>query len=72
MFATMQTGRMGLVSSDVGGPFSPSQTGPTLDLVFVGGPITDPLGAATQTDNTLSLNFASQTYQVAAQYAVWE
>jgi hypothetical protein len=72
MFAAMQMGRMGLVSSDVGGPFSPSQRGPTLDLVFVGGAITDPLAAVTTSDQSINLNFATQTYQVAAQYAIWE
>jgi hypothetical protein len=46
-------------------PFA--QNGPVLDLVFAG-VANDALNA----DQTLDLNFATQTYQVAAQYAIWE
>jgi hypothetical protein len=46
-------------------PFA--QAGPVLDLVFAG-VANDALNA----DQTLDLNFATQTYQVAAQYAIWE
>ena len=46
-------------------PFA--QLGPTLDLVFAGIP-TDPLVGGP----TIILGFTDQTYQVAAQYAVWE
>ena len=49
-------------------PFA--QLGPTLDLVFAG-TATDPLDVASTTDDTLSLNFTAEAYQIAAQYAVW-
>lgn len=49
---------------------APITTLPTLDLVFAG-TATDPLDAATTADDTLGLNFLSQAYQIAAQYAVW-
>jgi hypothetical protein len=48
------------------GPFY--QTGPTLDLVFAGQP-TD--GFVSSLDS-IDLNFIADTYQVAAQYMVWE
>jgi hypothetical protein len=56
-----------------GGGNSPAfaQRGPTLDLVF-GAPITDPLNAGQREDFSLDLRFLVQTYQVAAQYLVWE
>lgn len=47
------------------GPFN--QTGPTLDLVFAGVATTPIVGGP-----TIILGFTDQTYQVAAQYAVWE
>ena len=50
-------------------PFA--QLGPTLDLVFAGVP-TDPLVTSTLADYTLRLYFTPDTYQVAAQYAIWE
>lgn len=49
-------------------PFA--QLGPTLDLVFAGIP-TDPLGIATLTDNTLSLDFAANVYKIVVPYAEW-
>lgn len=42
-------------------------TGPTLDLVFAG-VATTPITGGT----TIDLSFTAQSYQVAAQYAVWE
>ncbi len=47
------------------------QDGPTLDLVFAG-PITDPLRAPSEEDQTLILDFTRAGFQVAAQYAIWE
>lgn len=41
--------------------------GPTLDLVFAG-VATNPLGIATLTDNTLSLDFASNVYKIVVPY----
>ena len=49
-------------------PFN--QLGPTLDLVFAGIP-KDPLGIATLTDNTLSLDFAANVYKIVVPYSVW-
>jgi len=46
-------------------PFA--QLGPTLDLVFAG-VATTPITGGT----TIDLSFTAQSYQVAAQYAVWE
>jgi len=48
------------------------QDGPTLDLLFIGSPVTDPLKASTTSDASLGFNFTDNTYQVAAQYAIWE
>jgi hypothetical protein len=53
-----------------GGNSATAQLGPTLDLVFVP-PATDPLAPNLQSQ-TLDLNFISEAYQVAAQYAIWE
>ena len=42
-------------------------TGPTLDLVFAG------VATSLLADSgTIELGFATQSYQVAAQYAIWE
>lgn len=46
-------------------PFT--QPGATLDLVFAGG-----VNALPPTGPSLDLNFASQTYQIGVQYAIWE
>jgi hypothetical protein len=68
----MSLGQMGLVSSG-SGLFPPTDySGPTLDLNFVGSPITDPLQASARLDNTLELNFLSQSYAQAYQYMIWE
>lgn len=45
-------------------------TGPTLDLVFAA-PSSSGIPVATDNDS-LDLNFITQTYQVAVQYQVWE
>lgn len=50
-------------------PFT--QSSAVLDLVFAG-VATDPLSVATTQDQTLDLNFTSRTYQVAADYGIWE
>lgn len=64
-------GRRNVGNSPAGSGTNPFfQSGPTLDLVFVG-VATDPLDTASTTDDTLNLAFLSQTYQVAAQYAIW-
>jgi hypothetical protein len=48
------------------GPFA--QSGPTLDLVFAA-----PSSSGFVADNdSIDLNFVGQTYEVAAQYMVWE
>lgn len=63
-------GDSGISASNPGNnPFS--QLGPTLDLVFAGVP-TDPLNTNTLTDYTINLYFTPQTYQIAAQYTIWE
>lgn len=49
-------------------PFN--QLGPTLDLVFAGIP-TNPLGIATLTDNTLSLDFTENVYKIVVPYSAW-
>jgi len=46
-------------------PFN--QPGATLDLVFAG-----VVSDLPNTGPSLDLNFASQTYQIGVQYAVWE
>jgi hypothetical protein len=46
-------------------PFA--QLGPTLDLVFAG------VATSLLADSaTIELSFTAQSYQVAAQYAIWE
>jgi hypothetical protein len=48
------------------GPFA--QSGPTLDLIF-----SDPASSGSVSNNlSINLDFTAQTYQVAAQYMVWE
>ena len=47
-----------------------STTGPTLDLVFAA-PSSSGIPVAIDNDS-LDLNFITQTYQVAVQYQVWE
>ena len=47
-------------------PFA--QLGPTLDLIFTGvPPVNDPTAGA-----SLNLEFLTQQYQLAVQYAIWE
>lgn len=57
-------------SGGAGGGGILSTTGPTLDLVFAA-PSSAGQPVAT-TNNSLDLNFITQTYQIAVPYQVWE